>query len=66
MLLRRCRVAAMSVGNLVPSSRSATSCLMLAAKVGAPAQYSAVVARDTQIYLGLCWAALSMLALVEA
>lgn len=69
MRLRKCLAAAMFVGNLVPSSRSATSYLMPAAKVGALGLYSVVVVvvlEDTRIFPILCWVAPSMLALVEA
>lgn len=66
MLQRRCLVAAMFVGNPVPSSRCGTSCLMLAAKVGALELYSAAVVKDTRIFLSLCWADPLTLALVGA
>ena len=67
MLLRRCLVAAMSAENLVPSSRSATSYLRPAAKVGALELYSVVVVLEgSRIFPSLCWVAPSKLALVEA
>ena len=66
MQLRKCLVVAMSVGSLVPSSRNATSCLMLAAKVGALGLYFVVAVEDTRRFLSLCWAAPLTLVLAGA